>query len=378
MTKLRKKESENSEDATENSGPTAESSKEPKPENGEKTESKSEDKKPVESNETVSNNDTAAGNGSATNATEEIIEKKIEEKIVPVKEVLKFSVEIKDSIPMTEADIKKSKDKLVALSLRDLEKLETAKALNDLESFIIGQQEKFENNENTVKVTSETERADLSQKLSAASDWLYDDGMGLTSVEYKAKLTELKTEFKPVFARLREVTERPKAINLLLETINRTEVFLNMSGGLLGDMQVFTPVEIESLNTSYNDVKTFLADAEKQISEANPHEMPPVTVSDFKMKGAGLERDLIYLVNKMKNFKPPKPKTTKAPEKDAKKDSNPAPDVEEDNEDLPTEGSEKKPEDTTKEPKDEKPETLELPGADESIKPDETTPRTDL
>ena len=375
------KKDENSETAAENSAEEA-----PKTDEKEKAEN-SEAAKP-ETAETSDRN-TSDINGTASNdtqnATAEVVEKKLEEKVVPVKETLKFTVDIKDSVSMTDTDIKKSKDKLIELTLRDLEKLETAKALNDLESFIIGQQEKFETNENTVKVTSESERSELSAKLSAASEWLYDDGIGLSSVEYKAKLSELKTEFKPVFARLREMSDRPKAIQALLEVINRTETFLNVSGHLPEEMQVFTPVEIETLNNSLIETKQFLADSEKQISESNPHEMPPVLVSDFKMKFSSLERDVMYLINKMRLAKP-KPKPAKAPEK-KKTNTSEQPDVETDMEyEQPPEETEDKAGEKSETTGEEKPETLELPGADGEPKSPEatgqadesSTPRTDL
>ena len=344
-----------------------------------------ETEKPTESKETTENktssNDTETKNG--TEVPTEIIEKKVEEKLVPVKENLKFTIEIKDSILMTEADIKKSKEKLTQLTLRDQEKLETAKALNDLESFIIGQQEKLDDNENAAKVTSETERAELFGKLSAASEWLYDEGIGLSSVEYKAKLAELKKEFKPVFTRLQEMSERPKVVAALLDIINRTETFLNISSKMPEDSQIFTPVEIETLNKSLIETQGFLKESLKTIEEANPHDMPPVLVSDMKAKYSNLERDLMYLVNKMRYAKP-KPKTTKAPEKN----STDGPDVEEDNEEEEEKSAEDSGEKKTE--ADEKPETLELPGADpetpesateqpnEPSENDDSTPRTDL
>ena len=296
----------------------------------------------------------------ATEATKEELAKKIEEKTVQHSEELEYDVEIKDSLPITEAAIKESKDKLLKLTLRDLEKLATAKALNDLESFIIGQQEKLETNENLIKVTTEEERQSFTTMLSGASDWLYDEGIGLTSKEYKSKLNDLKKEFKSVTNRLHEMTERPKVLKALDEALNRTQTFLNISSALPEDMQIFTPVEIETLGKAFNNTMAFVNETTKAIVASSPHEMPPVLVTDMSAKLRELERELSYLVNKMRYSKPKVKPTTAKPTKSSDNASessgSQAPDVEEDMEPETLAKEEEK--------KDEKPESLELPDSE--------------
>jgi hypoxia up-regulated 1 len=63
--------------------------------------------------------------------------------------------------------------RLRELKKRDEEKLKLEKAQNELESFIIGSQEKLYE-ELWQQCSTEAEREDITAKLSAASDWLYE------------------------------------------------------------------------------------------------------------------------------------------------------------------------------------------------------------
>ena len=361
--------SKTDEKAPENATETKEGS-----ENGESTGDKKEEEGADEKPEPTGSEETpkaegdtkaseeAANKTTSDEAAKEETVKKVEEKTVQHSETLKFDIEIKDLPPMTETAIKESKDKLLKLTLRDLEKLATAKALNDLESFIIGQQEKLDTNENFIKVTTEEERQTFTTMLSAASDWLYDEGIGLTSKEYKTKLGDLKKEFKGVTSRLHEMTERPKILKAVDELLNRTQTFLNISSALPEDMQIFTAVEIETLTKAFNNTITFVNETTAAIEASSPHEMPPVLVADISVKLRELERELGYLVNKMRYSKPkPKPTTAKPTKSsdNASSDStgSQSPDVEEDMEPETPEKDEKKEE-------EKKPETLELPGSE--------------
>ena len=59
------------------------------------------------------------------------------------------------------------------LKRKDEEKLQLAKATNDLESFIVDTQDKLYQ-EDYEKCSTESEREELQKSLSEASDWLYE------------------------------------------------------------------------------------------------------------------------------------------------------------------------------------------------------------
>ena len=75
-------------------------------------------------------------------------------------EILKFEVLLKTF-------------RIEELSRKDKEKQALAKAKNDLETFIVDMQDKLWQ-DRWEKASTEGERSDIREKLSAASDWLYE------------------------------------------------------------------------------------------------------------------------------------------------------------------------------------------------------------
>ena len=72
---------------------------------------------------------------------------------------------------------------------------------------------------------------------------------------YKEKLRELKRSSRSLLKRVEEAEKRPKLIAQLVESIN---ISLNLAVGmrnLTGDMQIFTDVEMTSLEKLVNESK---------------------------------------------------------------------------------------------------------------------------
>ena len=70
---------------------------------------------------------------------------------------------------------------------------------------------------------------------------------------YKGKLRELKRTCRSLLKRVEEAEKRPKLINQLLESINISYGFAFKMRNLTEDMQIFTEVEITSLETLVNE-----------------------------------------------------------------------------------------------------------------------------
>jgi hypoxia up-regulated 1 len=311
---------------------------------------------------------------SSTGPTEKIVlkETKLEEKTKQIKEPMTFTIDVRDLPRVTETAAKNSNEKLKQLSIRDLEKLATAKSLNDLESFIIGTQEKLEYSDNYKLVTTEAEREDFGTLLAAAGEWVYDEGIGLSAKEYKEKLNALKNELKPMANRLQEMDERPKALSALRNVLNQSSVFLNISRNLPEEAQIFTDVELQKLEETVAETLTYESAIKMKFEAMLLHETPPILTQEIGVKITALDRELQYLVSKARLAKYNKPKTEKPPVKPGKSQEK---ETEEDNDiEIPAEDS------TSQEKSTEKPETLELPAADDSAtgKPTEDTPNPEL
>ena len=70
---------------------------------------------------------------------------------------------------------------------------------------------------------------------------------------YKEKLRELKRACRSLLKRVGEAEKRPKLINQLLESINISFSFATKMRNVTEDMQIFTEVEITSLETLTNE-----------------------------------------------------------------------------------------------------------------------------
>jgi len=122
-----------------------------------------------------------------------------------------------------------SRTKLDALNQADLDRLAIETALNELQSFSYDLSDKLEEDEFQAASTSE-EREVVVAECSKVSEWLDDEAGLFTPVEeFTSKLKVLKDLSAPIMARAREHKERPEALEMLRQSINSSNVFLEKS-----------------------------------------------------------------------------------------------------------------------------------------------------
>lgn len=144
--------------------------------------------------------------------------------------------------------------RLADLDRRDKEKNEREQARNSLESHVFETQDALYTDA-VIQVSTESERESVSQALSEASDWLYDEGDEATTDVYKQKLKDLKQLSKGMFSRVKEMLGRPEAIAHLKQTMNLSEIFLSRILNVSEDEQIYTEVEIQALANVTKDTK---------------------------------------------------------------------------------------------------------------------------
>ncbi|XP_073985997.1 hypoxia up-regulated Grp170 co-chaperone protein isoform X3 [Rhodnius prolixus] len=182
-------------------------------------------------------------------------------------------------------------------------------ALNSLESFVFEAKTKLETDEYKLASTAE-EAAAITNLCSKTSDWLDEEGFTASADLLEEKLGELKKLTFNVWARVKEHQERPEALAALNSVINGSTHFLitikNVSAQQMDspDGSVFTKVEIDSLEKLIRETQEW---KEKAITEQNrllPHETPKLTIKLIMEKMAFLDREVKYLVNKAKIWRP--------------------------------------------------------------------------
>ncbi|RXM92603.1 Hypoxia up-regulated protein 1 [Acipenser ruthenus] len=279
---------------------------------GEKSEEKTEsqDKKEGESagkEEEKKEEGEAEGQGEGGKKEEKEEEKQPKPKMKSkISEEIGVVLQINDVLHLTAEQIDSSKKKLQDLTDRDLAKHEREKILNTLEAFIFETQDKLEQEEFQAVLTGE-EKEQISGKLSEASGWLDEDGYSADTKELKEKLSELRKLCKALFFRVEERRKWPDRLAALDSMLNHTAFFLKSARQIAEDEQIFTEVELNTLEKVINETTTW-KNATVAEQEKRPATERPVLLSkDIEAKLGLLDREVKYLLNKAK-FAKPKPK----------------------------------------------------------------------
>merc|ERR1712029_1153082 len=256
-----------------------------------------------------------------------------------------------------------SKTKLEALAKADAERAAVELALNELQGYSVDLVDKLEEEEFQSSSTDE-EREKLASECSQVSDWLDEEAGVLTPVtEFQAKLKVLKELAAPVMARLREHRERPEALEMLRQSLNSSNNFLEKSRDLVIPVKVkedeeatpeeaspdsekedekteeseketkkekkkiekpdeglFTAKELQSLEKKIADVEKW-RDEKLEEQEKQPlSEMPKLTVSLIKSKIQDLDSEVQLLIGKARMIKAERDRAKRKAEEDKKKE----------------------------------------------------------
>uniref|UniRef100_A0A8C1IXH8 Hypoxia up-regulated protein 1 n=1 Tax=Cyprinus carpio TaxID=7962 RepID=A0A8C1IXH8_CYPCA len=203
--------------------------------------------------------------------------------------------------------------RLQDLTNRDLEKQEREKTLNSLEAFIFETQDKMYQNEYLAVVTEE-EKEQITGKLSEASNWMDEEGYTAGTKELKEKLSELKKLCKAMFFRVEERKKWPDRLAALdmraasmTSSIHFLSFFLNKEILIPEGDQIFTEVELKTLERVINETMTWKNETIAEQEKLSPTEKPVLLSKDIEAKLSLLDREVNYLLNKAK-FAKPKPK----------------------------------------------------------------------
>lgn len=281
-------------------------------ETAEKLEEKQEEK-PQE----PAKNDTKANETlSEKNATE--AESKPKPRVVIVKEPIKTDEQILNLQPLSPEDFMASKKKITDLHNIDKKRIERETALNNLEAFVVDVLLKIDMEEYAECGTPEL--IEVIKKMCAeTSEWLYDDGYDAPTEKFEERLALIKEKTNSIFYKHWEHRERPDAIAALQKLLNSSQEFLKMAKNFTkeanADKDVFTEVEITVLDAKIEETKTWLEETMKEQNALKKNDDIKLTVDSIREKMQALDREVKYLLNKMKIWKPKKPAKTEGDNK---------------------------------------------------------------
>lgn len=219
-----------------------------------------------------------------------------------------------------------SLQKLYDLNVIDQQKARRENAINALESFVIEANVRMGLDEYIACATTK-EIETLSARCVEVADWIYEDGMDAAVEEYDKKLDALKLLANDIYARHWEHDERPEALKAFHSMVNGSEHFLTTARNLTKETNpekdVFTQTEVDNLEKAITET---VAWREKEVAAQNKlakNEPVRLTVKAITDKMSYLDREVKYLVNKIKMWRPKTPpKEEKKKKKKASKKSN--------------------------------------------------------
>lgn len=292
------------------------------------------------------------------NTTEKEAAKDLKPKMVTLKEPIKASEEVLMLNVLNKKQFDESIEKIKKLDRIEHEINRRATALNNLESFVIEIQNKLYEDE-YIQAGTEAEIEKIKTMCNDISDWLYDEGSEADADTYEKKLDELHELTRELFSRVWEHKERPEALKALHSMLNHSSHFLisakNLTKGVNPEKDVFTDVEINTLEKLINDTTDWRDKAVKEQNELKPNEPIKLTVKMLMDKMAALDREVKYLVNKIKMWRP---KKTEKPADDKNSSSSG------DKDDISDNG-----ENIVEEDAEIQEETIEAPKTEENINP---------
>jgi hypoxia up-regulated 1 len=236
-----------------------------------------------------------------------------------VREELAYNRVSLDFFEATNQSVDNSKKKLEFIKEKEREIKNKAMSVNALETFVFDTKDKLTQDE-FIACSTETERENVSAKLSEVTEWMDEAGFDVSAKEYNDQLKALKKVCKDIFYRLNEKKSLPQKLGELKEVLNKSMNFLetikNMTGGEdqpLTQMQYTTFAKL--IDTTVDWEKKLTAEQAKVAD----NETPKLLSSDVQEKSDNLKREIGYLVTKIKYFRPPVKKPEAKTPKTAKK-----------------------------------------------------------
>ncbi|XP_029672088.1 hypoxia up-regulated protein 1 isoform X1 [Formica exsecta] len=247
-------------------------------------------------------NETKMDEDKAPNKTEKA-DKEKKSTIIQIKEPIS-SNEIKlGSQILSGKKLTEVREKIHHLNVYDSEKVRRETALNNLESYVIDAQQKLDSEEYSVAATNK-EAEEIREACAEISEWLYEDGFTATAEVYEEKLMKLQKLTNDVYERVSEHRDRPEVLKGMVSLLNGSKTFLENMRNLSSTTEIITPVEVETLERAINETQDYYETILKYFAKASLNEPVKHKVRHIVNKMELLDREIKYLVNKVKIWRP--------------------------------------------------------------------------
>lgn len=277
------------------------------------SETKSQESTNESSKEIPPTENTAQKRATSENATDKSVENNATDvseekkpKIVTIKETVDSNTETLQVKSMSESQLKESKAKIDKLRKYETEKLRRENAINSLESHVIEAQQKL-GEEEFSSCGTQQQIDEILKMCSEISDWLYEDGMDAKVEIFEQKLEDLRKKTDEIFAKHWEHRERPDALKALDGMLEGAKGFLLTAKNISQDPEksgVFTEKELGDLEKAIKETEAWRINENDKQDKLKRNEPVKLTVKVLTDKMAFLDREVKYMVNKIKKWRP--------------------------------------------------------------------------
>lgn len=288
---------------------------------GENEEEKTDDEKPTEEDTAKEAEDKSADKDSS--ATKDDADKKeatksIEPKIVTIKKPVQHEVEVNYLVHLKDNKFVEARKSIETYTELERKIYHLQSVRNELESYVIDAQQNLYEDEYASCATEE-EIETIRKQCSEISDWMYEDGEDVAAEVYEEKLAKLRELVNPIYSRSWEHRERPDALAAFGKLAESAKTFLasarNMTKESNPEKDVFTEAEVAVLDKAIADAEHWLATQQSAQNKLKKFEPVQLTVQSLGDRMALVDREVKYLINKLKYWKPKVKETPKKKEK---------------------------------------------------------------
>lgn len=229
---------------------------------------------------------TSTTSSASTSESAEVKEKRTKKMVsVPVK----YDLTKTGAPQLDKVDVLQSKDRLKAFENSDKARRQHSEALNELEGFTYKIRDLLDN-EKFVAASTEAERKALEEKSSAASDWLYGDGLDASKEELRKKHKELQDIVTPIQNRVEEATERPQLLTGLKDALKQTEEFTKSIKDKIAEAEAWTSSQLASASSTTSSSSTTTAAPSDDFDDLEDDAPTSSTTKAAKMEDVLKER----------------------------------------------------------------------------------------
>ncbi|EPB76773.1 hypothetical protein ANCCEY_04125 [Ancylostoma ceylanicum] len=241
----------------------------------------------------------------------------VQPKVKTLRIHLNTTSSFKDFLDLDEEQIKAAKKILADFEHAEQEKRKHEEAMNALEGLVYDLAVKIEDGEEFAEFLTKEEKEKISEELKRLRTWMEDEaGVATPTEEFVSNKAILDKLTAAAHNRRKERLLFPKMAETMKTLFNESQTFFKFALNLTTtDDPVFTETELEVLSKLINTTTEWWEEKRAAYDKQAKHEEPVMTTEEIAIKIRDLDREVKYLLNKMKNFKPKKKVEPKESEK---------------------------------------------------------------